>query len=170
MTRELGLKNPIFFEAGHRRQYFNYTVFWVYVSKACFHGIFCYYLPTIGYTIASSTGYTYDNWQHSAISFTILLHVVTYKLFIDGRQINLLTFITSTLSIIFYYVTVLIISSSSVAEALDPDLMGTYNILLADSKVWLLIIALPLFCLVPDITIKIYNTYWKRTPIDWQLK
>ena len=48
--------------------------------------------------------------------------------------------------------------------------MGTFSLLLSDIKVWLLIIAGPLFCLLPDITIKIFNTFWNRTPIDWQLK
>ena len=28
----------------------------------------------------------------------------------------------------------------------------------------------PFFCLLPDITIKIFSNWWARTPIDWQLK
>ncbi len=28
----------------------------------------------------------------------------------------------------------------------------------------------PFFCLLPDITIKIFSSWWARTPIDWQLK
>jgi hypothetical protein len=36
--------------------------------------------------------------------------------------------------------------------------------------VWLLLLAAPFFCLLPDITIKIFSTWWSRTPIDWQLK
>lgn len=45
--------------------------------------------------------------------------------------------------------------------------MGVFSVILNDLKVWLMIIGLPLFCLLPDISIKIYNTYWNRTPIDW---
>ena len=118
VDREMGLRNPIFFEAGHRRQYFNFTVFWVYVSKAIFHGVLCYYLPLIGFTISDTSGKTIDSWEHSSIAFTILIHVVTMKLFIDVRQLNLLTIITSLLSLVFYYVTVLIINSSSIAQSI----------------------------------------------------
>ena len=33
-----------------------------------------------------------------------------------------------------------------------------------------MIIAGPFFCLLPDITIKIFSNWYSRTPIDWQLK
>ncbi len=35
---------------------------------------------------------------------------------------------------------------------------------------WLLIIVAPFFCLLPDITIKIFSHWFARNPIDWQLK
>jgi hypothetical protein len=28
----------------------------------------------------------------------------------------------------------------------------------------------PLFCLIPDISFKIYNNWWNRSPIDWIIK
>ena len=28
----------------------------------------------------------------------------------------------------------------------------------------------PFFCLLMDITIKIFSVWWARTPIDWQIK
>lgn len=71
------------------------------------------------------------------------------------------------LSILFYYISVTVISSPGIAAILDPGLMGVFSVILNDLKVWLMIIGLPLFCLLPDISIKIYNTYWNRTPIDW---
>jgi len=42
--------------------------------------------------------------------------------------------------------------------------------MLGNSKVWLLILGGPFFCLLPDITIKIFSNWYSRTPIDWQLK
>ena len=42
--------------------------------------------------------------------------------------------------------------------------------MLGNAKVWLLILGAPFFCLLPDITIKIFSNWWSRTPIDWQLK
>ncbi len=85
VDREMTLANPIFFEAGHLRKYFNFKVFWLYVSKALIHGIFCYYLPILGFGVVDISGRSQDSWWHSSLSFTILIHVVTYKLFVDVR-------------------------------------------------------------------------------------
>lgn len=115
VDREMNLSNPIFFEAGHKRKYFNFTVFWVYVSKAVFHGCLCYFLPMMGFGVVDSTGLSMDSWWHSSLSFTLIIHVVTYKLFVDTRQWNLLTFVTSVISIIFYYLTLTIINMPSIS-------------------------------------------------------
>lgn len=56
VNKEMTLKNPIFFEAGHKRSYFNFRVFWVYLSKALIHGILCYYIPLLGLGVVDSDG------------------------------------------------------------------------------------------------------------------
>ena len=48
--------------------------------------------------------------------------------------------------------------------------MGLFGSMLNNSKAWLLILVGPFFCLLPDISIKIYNNWWGRSPIDWILK
>lgn len=53
---------------------------------------------------------------------------------------------------------------------MQPQIEGIFSSMLNSSKVWVLIIVGPLFCLVPDITIKIFSTWWSRSPIDWQIK
>jgi hypothetical protein len=53
---------------------------------------------------------------------------------------------------------------------IQPEIQGEFLAMLGNSKVWLLILAGPLFCLLPDITIKIFSHWYSRTPIDWQLK
>jgi magnesium-transporting ATPase (P-type) len=118
VERDLALANPIFFEAGHRREYFNFKTFWVYVSKALFHGLLAYYIPMVGFGVIDSTGISLDSWWHSSLSFTILIHVVTYKLFIDVRQWNLLTVVTSLSSILLYYITVIIINAPGISISL----------------------------------------------------
>jgi len=114
--RELTLKNPIFFEAGHRRTYFNFKVFWTYLSKALFHGILCYYIPLLGLGVANSTGLSEDSWWHSSVSFSLLIHVVTYKLFVDVRVWNLISCLTTIFSLGFYYITVIIINTQGISS------------------------------------------------------
>lgn len=118
VDREMTLKNPIFYEAGPRRQYFNFKVFWVYLSKALFHGILCYYVPMLGLGVVNPLGMTEDAWWHSSVSFTVLIHVVTYKLFVDVRVWNMFSCLTSLASLVFYYITVLIINSDSFSMTL----------------------------------------------------
>jgi hypothetical protein len=116
--REMTLKNPIFFEAGHRHVYFNFKVFWVYLSKALFHGILCYYIPLIGLGVVDGTGREQDSWWHSTVSFTLLIHVVTYKLFVDVRVWNAVSMVTNIASLIFYYITAIILSSNGVSTSI----------------------------------------------------
>lgn len=170
VEKDMAMNNPIFFEAGHRREYFNFKKFWVYVSKALFHGLLCYYMPMLGFDLIDSSGKSIDTWWHSSLSFTLVLHVVTYKLFVDVRQWNLLTGLTTGASIIVFYISVIILNSPSFSESMQPQIMGVFSTLLNNQKVWLLIIGGPFFILLPDISIKIYNNWWARTPVDWQIK
>jgi hypothetical protein len=115
VEKDMTLKNPIFFEAGHRRVYFNFRVFWVYLSKALFHGILCYYIPSLALGVADNTGMSKDSWWHSTVSFTLLIHVVTYKLFVDVRCWNMFSCLTTGASLVFYYITAIILSTSSIS-------------------------------------------------------
>ena len=126
VPRELALKNPIFFEAGHRRAYFNFKVFWLYLSKALLHGILCYYIPIMGLAVVNSSGVSMDNWWHSSVSFTLVIHLVNYKLFVDCRVWNLLSCITSISAITFYYITVIIINTNMVASIVQPEIQGQF--------------------------------------------
>lgn len=118
VDKEMTLKNPIFFEAGHKRTYFNFRVFWVYLSKALLHGIICYYVPLLGLGVVDTGGANYDNWWHSTVSFTILIHLVTYKLFVDVRAWNLISFLTTLASLIFFYITAIILGTGGVASGI----------------------------------------------------
>lgn len=71
-----------------------------------------------------------DCWWHSSLSFTILIHIVTFKLFIDVRQWNILTFVTSLSSIVFYYITVTIINSPGISMSLQPQITGVFSSML----------------------------------------
>lgn len=118
VDKEMSMKNPIFFEAGHRRIYFNFKVFWVYLSKALFHGVLCYYIPSLALIVVDTTGISKDSWWHSTVSFTLLIHVVTYKLFVDVRAWNSFSLMTNLASLIFYYITAIILSSGSIAVSI----------------------------------------------------
>lgn len=86
---DTSLKNPILYEAGHKRIYFNFKMFWKFIMYAIMHGWMCYFFPLLGFdNQINNTGTTYDTWLHSTISFTLILHIVTYKLFIESTMWN----------------------------------------------------------------------------------
>jgi hypothetical protein len=101
-------------------------VFWTYLSKALFHGILCYYIPLLGLGVANSTGLSEDSWWHSSVSFSLLIHVVTYKLFVEVRVWNLISCLTTIFSLGFYYITVIIINTQGISSKIQPQIQGQF--------------------------------------------
>ena len=81
---------PILYEAGQKKYYFNLKNFWIWIFYALIHGVLLYFvgLETLKYFL-SSDGKTHDNWFKSTVIFSIIVHVVTYKLFIELKYWNL---------------------------------------------------------------------------------
>ena len=52
---------------------------------ALYHGWVCYFFPVLGFKVVQNEeGYSSEHWLVSSISFTLCLHVVTYKLFLES--------------------------------------------------------------------------------------
>ena len=77
-----------------------------------------YYIPSLALGVVDTTGITKDSWWHSTVSFTLLIHVVTYKLFVDVRAWNSFSLITNLASLLFYYITAIILSSGTIAVSI----------------------------------------------------
>ncbi len=88
-NEELSYKYPILYKAGQKKKYFNQKVFWTWIVMAMCHGCTAFALPLLGLEGPNdSTGQTKDHWWHSTISFTMVIHIVTYKLFIESNYWN----------------------------------------------------------------------------------
>lgn len=48
VSREMSLKTPILYKAGHARYYFNLGAFWKWIVLALFHGACSFFLPVYG--------------------------------------------------------------------------------------------------------------------------
>lgn len=71
---------------------------------AFWHGLVCFYLPMYGLQgVSDASGVVREHWYLSTVSFSIILHLVTYKLFVDSYFWNLLSGCSGVLGIALYY-------------------------------------------------------------------
>ena len=80
LTAEQSLKYPVSYGAGQRGVYFTYTRFWMWIVLAITHGLICFWIPAQGYQSEKDPGL----WLTSTLSFTLIIHVVTLKLFLES--------------------------------------------------------------------------------------
>ena len=163
VTREKSLKTPQLYMAGHKKYYFNYREFWKWIILALYHGMVTYFIPMYGlFGPTDKHGRTSEHWVISTVSFSIILHVVTYKLYVDTYFWSKLNIIFSILSIVIFYITVTIGSIPAIANLIQPEASGVFFIVAANPKFWFIIIICPFICLLPDITlITIQRSFYK---------
>jgi len=88
---DASLKNPVLYEAGPKKLYFNYGVFWRYIIFALIHGMICFNFVVYGLEGPFQiTGKTQDSWYHSTISFSLIIHIVSYKLLLESTMWNVI--------------------------------------------------------------------------------
>jgi magnesium-transporting ATPase (P-type) len=155
-------KFPTLYEAGQKNYFFNITYFWKYILYAILHCIFCFLISQYLFlNIADNTGITFNHWQKSTINFSLIIHVVTYKLLIISDFWNLINLSASLFSLLLYYIIVFALSCDYFAFKLQNELAGIMVGLFKSFKFWIVIIFGPFIILVFDITMKqiLYNTF-----------
>ena len=151
-------KFPVLYEAGQRNYFFNLKVFWKYIFYAILHCILCFYITqSIFLDIADSDGIKFTHWQKSTVNFSLIIHIVSYKLLIISDYWNLLNLFVSVFSLLFYYIIVFALSSDFFAFKLQNELAGVMVGLFKSFKFWIVIILCPFIILFLDITMKQIN-------------
>ena len=155
-------KFPVLYEAGQKNYFFNITYFWKYILYAILHGIFCFLISQYFFlNVADSKGSIFNHWQKSTINFSFIIHVVSYKLLIISDFWNIINLTASVLSLLLYYIIVVVLSSNYFAFRLQNELAGVMIGLIKSFKFWIIIIFGPFLILAIDITMKqiAYNTF-----------
>jgi phospholipid-transporting ATPase len=159
---------PILYEAGQKNFYFNMKVFWVHIFYAIFHGFMCFFISNEGLINANDeSGVTFNHWYKSTVSFSLVIHVVTYKLLIISDFWNGFSIFSTFLSIIFYYLVVLLLCYDPMAFLFQNELAGLIYNLMSYSKFWMVILVGPLVTLLPDITFKMIFYSSCPNPTDY---
>lgn len=159
---------PCLYTAGQTKQYFNLKVFWSWLFYAISHGGACYVYVSLGlrYQSVFFDGKLIDHWWLSTVIFTMIIHIVTYKIFVEVNYWNSLLFIASILSILLYYVSIWIIDIPFVAHVVQNELAFKVLNMMSSKVFWVYVTILPVFVIVMDLGIKSIYTFAWPTPID----
>ena len=145
-------KFPVLYRAGPKNYYFNFKTFWAYIIYAILHSALAFYIPTVGlYDQVGSTGYTFNHWRLSTISFSVVIHIVTVKLLLISNFWNILNLFATVASLGFYYFCLFILSSETFSKSFQPELTGVAIDILTNFKGLLVIFLTPLIALLPDL-------------------
>lgn len=155
-------KFPILYQAGTKNYYFNFKVFWSYIIYAIIHSTLAFYLPTLGlFDIVGSNGSTFTHWHISSVSFCFIIHIVTLKLLIISNFWNIVNLTAILVSLLFYYISLVVLSSDTMALNLQNEMIGVALEVLTNIKSLIIILFGAILCVMPDIFLKqIYYNLW----------
>ena len=133
---ENSLKYPVLYRAGQLGLYFTYGQFWKWVLLGIWHGLVCYWVPALAFDgLVSYDGKDTGLWWVSTLSFTLVMHIVTYKLLLESIYMNNIILLTAVLSILGYYASVLVLNFDKVSQIFQPQLNQVFYALLCTAKV-----------------------------------
>mmetsp|Transcript_10529 Transcript_10529/g.11818 ORF Transcript_10529/g.11818 Transcript_10529/m.11818 type:complete len:86 (-) Transcript_10529:712-969(-) len=72
------------YKGGQKEVYFNLRVFWKWIIFSIWHGMVCFFLPMMSTRGPLGDAKTQEHWFSSTIAFTMIVHCVTMKLFVES--------------------------------------------------------------------------------------
>jgi phospholipid-translocating P-type ATPase (flippase) len=89
---EKSLKYPILYKAGQENFYFSMRKFWTWIVFAVIHGAIVFFAVSEGTKeTLDNDGSMPDHWFNSTLCFSCIVHIVTFKIFVDLMYWNLLS-------------------------------------------------------------------------------
>jgi len=89
VDEEISFKYPKLYKAGQQNYYFSLKKFWIWIVFALIHGVVIFFFVSYGFESASAVdGLFPDHWLRSTIAFSVIINIVTLKIFIDSMYWN----------------------------------------------------------------------------------
>ena len=102
------------------------------------HGIMSFYGPMwFGDGIKGTDGKTQSHWFNSSSSFTIIIHFVTAKLFIESVYWTWTSLLAAGISLLLYYITVLLGSLPYLSYFFQMQATGLLFNVFTSPKFWI---------------------------------
>ena len=164
-------KFPVLYRAGPKNYHFNLKTFWIYIMYGLIHSILCFIIPSYSLrNIINSKGDTMNSWKISTVSFSMVIHVVSIKLLLISNFWNWFSIIFTILSIIIYYIIIVILCTFSIGSFLQPESIGAISFIVHNSPSVIIIILGPFIVCLPDIIIKQIKFSFFPNPSDYLIK
>jgi phospholipid-transporting ATPase len=158
----------LLYRAGQLGSFFNLKIFWIWLICSIIHGGICYICVVAGLPNESvlTDGRLIDHWWLTTLSFTVIIHVVTYKVFIEISYWNYLVILVSFISMFFYYLCILMVGIPTLAKWAQNELIETMENMMITPVFWISITLLPFLCLTLDISFKYIKRFCFPNPLD----
>lgn len=171
LTAEESLRNPQAYKAGQERAYFTFARFWVFVLLGIWHGAVCYWVPVLAFdgpldTQAKDTGL----WWISTLSFTLAIHIITLKLYLESIHWTKLSIGVGVLSVLVYYLSVLVLCTEFMSSVFQPEAYKLFSKVLDKGMSWIAILLVPVLALIPDFLLVAGEFVFCPTKIQQLLK
>ena len=171
VSAQTSLAHPIVYTPGQRSLYFTYIRFWTWVLQGIFHGLVSFWVPMLSlWSTPASSGLDTGLWWVSTVSFTLVIHTVTAKLFLESIFWSKVNLAAGVLSLSFYYLSVIVLNTTGVALFFQPQLNHVFFSILSTGKFWLLVCVTPCVSLLPDLFLSVWKARYRSTAIDTLLK
>jgi len=167
VPKEFSYKYPKLYQAGPRHYYFNLKVFWKWMAFSAWHGLICYFLPVTGLSgVNTSSGIVQSHWWISTVSFTLIMHIVTIKLFVETIFWNWYNTTISIASLVVYYISLIILCTNGLAKLVQPQLNGILGSILGSLRGWIVLICIPWVAIGPDVIYTVALKVLRPNPVD----
>lgn len=123
---------------------------------ASYQGLICFFLPIYGLGgsfPSPDLGRTFEHWYYSTISYALILHLVTYKLFVDSSYWTIFSLLSGFLGIALFYIFAFVCAIPSIADVFHPQLASLMSMLAQDSRYYLLQALVPILCMIPNLSV-----------------
>ncbi len=164
---ETSLKLPKLYGAGQKKIYFNLPSFWRWVIFSIIHGLILYFCGLLSLENSMGPdGKTYDHFFKTVIIFSLIIHIQTYKMFIELKHWNSANLVGNILSIIFYYSTTYILSVPLMSQKFDSNLLERIFLSSTYFKTYIMFALFPFIVLLPDIVYNYIKTIYFPSLVD----
>ena len=156
INEDYTFKFPLVYKIGQEGRLFTKSHFWYQILLACYQGLICFFLPLYGLGGAypsPDNGRTYEHWYHSTISYALILHLVTYKLFVDSSYWTLFSLLSGFLGIALFYLFAFLCAIPSIADLFHPQLASLMPMLAQDCRYYYLQALVPIMCMIPNLSV-----------------
>jgi phospholipid-transporting ATPase len=171
VDKEYSYRYPKLYKAGQAGYYFNMWTFWGWIVSAGWHGIICFWIPVYGVEgVMDTSGLVTNHWWCSTLSFCLIMHIITIKLFLHTTFWNPLNWGMGIFSIIFYYCSLFVLCTNPVSQLAQPQLNGIIFTLFGSGKAWIAMIFMPAIAVGPDLFLLVKKKIFTPNPADKVLR